>query len=110
MVVSIGSRSSIINTARKSERLLRPATITDRSDGRLVHLDGLNLSRAWCMQHIAAALPADDPFRIIVTASARAHALTGMSHIASGNYMGEHWLATFAVYLLSGFTFEGPDA
>lgn len=81
--------------------LLHPAAVTDRSDPKLVHLDGLNLSRAWCMRSIAAALPAGDPARKVLTASAALHTREGLSHVASGDYVGEHWLASFAVYLLS---------
>jgi hypothetical protein len=81
--------------------LLTPATVTDRSDPQLVHLDGLNLSRAWCMRSIAAALPADDPARKVLAESAGRHAEAALRHVASGDYAGEHWLASFAVYLLS---------
>jgi hypothetical protein len=83
------------------QTLLRPATVTDRSDPKLVHLDGLNLSRAWCMRNIANALPANDPARKALTNSARLHASDALAHVASGDYAGEHWLASFAVYLLS---------
>ena len=83
------------------ETLLRPATVTDRSDPKLVHLDGLNLSRAWCMRSIAAALPQADPARKVLAESARLHASDALAHVASGDYAGEHWLASFAVYLLS---------
>lgn len=81
--------------------LLDPAVVTDRSDPQIVHLDGLNLSRAWCMRSVAAALPKDDPLRKVLAASARQHAEAGLKHVASGNYEGEHWLASFAVYMLS---------
>ena len=81
--------------------LLQPAIVGDRSDPKLVHLDGLNLSRAWCMEGIAAALPPDDPARPALLEAAARHAKAALPHIASGNYMGEHWLATFAVYMLS---------
>lgn len=81
--------------------LLQPATVTDRSDPKLVHLDGLNLSRAWCMRSIATALPANDPARRALASSARLHASDALAHVASGDYAGEHWLASFAVYLLS---------
>jgi hypothetical protein len=81
--------------------LFTPATVTDRTDPQLVHLDGLNVSRAWCMRSIANALPAGDPTRAILTASASRHAESGLAHVASGDYAGEHWLASFAVYLLS---------
>ena len=83
------------------ENLLAPAIVSDRSDPKLVHLDGLNLSRAWCMRSIAATLPAEHPATEILTRSAELHAAAGLAHVASGNYEGEHWLATFAVYMLS---------
>lgn len=81
--------------------LLQPATVTDRTDPKLVHLDGLNLSRAWCMRNIAISLPPNDPTRKILAASARLHTADALAHVASGDYAGEHWLASFAVYLLS---------
>ena len=81
--------------------LLQPATVTDRSDPKLVHLDGLNLSRAWCMRSIAAALPPNEPARKVLTNSSRLHARDALAHVASGDYAGEHWLASFAVFLLS---------
>jgi hypothetical protein len=81
--------------------LFDPATVTDRSDPQLVHLDGLNLSRAWCMNGIAQALPQDHPARKPLTESAKRHTAAGLAHVASGHYEGEHWLASFAVYLLA---------
>jgi len=75
--------------------------VTDRTDPKLVHLDGLNLSRAWCMRSIATALPANDPARKILSLSADQHAAAALAHVASGDYAGEHWLASFAVFLLS---------
>nr|WP_148598751.1 DUF2891 domain-containing protein [Aquisphaera giovannonii] len=81
--------------------LFDPAIVTDRTDPQLVHLDGLNLSRAWCLRGIAAGLPADDPTRAALSASAARHAAAALGHVASGDYAGEHWLASFAVYLLT---------
>jgi len=81
--------------------LLQPAIVTDRTDPKLVHLDGLNLSRAWCMRSIAAALPTSDPARKVLSAAADKHAAAALAHVASGDYAGEHWLASFAVFLLS---------
>lgn len=81
--------------------LLEPVTVMDRSDPRIVHLDGLNLSRAWCMRSIASVLSVEDPVRRILARSAIRHAEEGLAHVASGNYEGEHWLASFAVYMLS---------
>lgn len=81
--------------------LLEPAVVTDRSDPKLVHLDGLNLSRAWCMRSIAVALPANHPARRILTAAANKHSTAALAHVASGDYAGEHWLASFAIFLLT---------
>ncbi len=81
--------------------LFGPAVVTDRSDPKIVHLDGLNLSRAWCMAGIAAALPGRDPAAARLRRAADVHALAGLAHVASGNYEGEHWLASFAVVALS---------
>jgi hypothetical protein len=83
------------------ESLLKPATVSDRSDPKLVHLDGLNLSRAWCLRNIAAALPANDPARAVLSSSADKHSNAALPHVASGDYAGEHWLASFAVFLLT---------
>jgi hypothetical protein len=82
--------------------LLTPPTISDRSDLQLVHLDGLSLSRAWCMKRIASTLPGSDPVRNVLLESAEQHTQEGLAHVASGHYGGEHWLASFAVYLLFG--------
>jgi hypothetical protein len=82
--------------------LLSPAIVSDRSDPKLVHLDGLNLSRAWCLRNLAAALPADDPRRGVLARAAAAHTQAGLVGVTSGDYAGEHWLGTFAVFLLSG--------
>ena len=81
--------------------LLTPAIVADRTDAKIVHLDGLNLSRAWCMKSIAAALPKNDPAQKILLKAAEAHAKSALPNITSGNYEGEHWLASFAVYLLA---------
>lgn len=81
--------------------LLDIAVVTDRSDPQLGHLDGLNLSRAWCMRHVAAALPEGDAARAVLATAGRTHALDALQHVATGHYEGEHWLASFAVYLLT---------
>lgn len=83
------------------ESLLTPAEVSDRTDPKIVHLDGLNLSRAWCMRLIADGLLDGDPLRPILMESATRHALATLPHIANGNYEGEHWLGTFAVYMLT---------
>ena len=92
----------------RTSNLLQPAEVSDVTDGKLVHLAGLNLSRAWTQQGILAALPADDRRREVLTASILAHADAGLAYVFSGHYEGEHWLATFAVYLLSGSGLTAP--
>jgi hypothetical protein len=79
--------------------LFRPATVSDRSDGKIAHLDGLNLSRAWCWRTIARKLGISHPLSSIIRASAEQHLHAGLPHIAE-TYMGEHWLATFALLAL----------
>ena len=82
-------------------KLLTPAIVSDRTDPQIVHLDGLNLSRAWCMLSIATGLKEDNRWREIFTETAHKHIEATLPHIASGDYAGEHWLASFAVYALS---------
>ncbi len=77
------------------------AVVTDRADGKLSHIDGLNLSRAWMLEGIVAGLPEDDSRRGALEASAREHAEAGLSGVSDEHYAGGHWLASFAVYLLS---------
>ena len=79
------------------ERLMQPAHVSDRADPKIAHLDGLNLSRAWCMKQIALRLPASDPAALTLRAAASRHLLASLPHVASGSYAGEHWLATFAM-------------
>ena len=74
---------------------LTPARVTDRSDPKIVHLDGLNLSRAWNLFHISNKLQHRYPH---LTDLAWLHLNASLPHIASGHYEGEHWLASFAVY------------
>lgn len=88
-------------TGESSSNLLEPVEVSDVTDGKLVHLAGLDFSRAWCLQSIATALPANDPRRELLNQSAAAQAKIGFSYVFSGNYEGEHWLATFAVYALT---------
>jgi hypothetical protein len=82
-------------------QLLMPAVVSDRSDGQIVHLDGLNLSRAWCMWGIAQVLSPDDRRRSVLLEAAERHARAGLIGISTGDYMGEHWLGSFALYMLS---------
>jgi hypothetical protein len=80
--------------------LFTPATVSDRSDGKIAHLDGLNLSRAWAFRRLAAALGDADPSAPVLHAAAEAHLAAALPHIA-GDYAGEHWLATFALLALT---------
>ncbi len=80
--------------------LLTPAFVSDRSDGKIVHLDGLNLSRAWCWRAIAAALGPAHPVSTIAIGAADGHIAASLPHVA-GDYMGEHWLASFALLALT---------
>jgi hypothetical protein len=84
---------------RQPATLFKPVTVSDRSDARIVHLDGLNLSRAWCWRTIAASLPARDALRNIAAKAADDHLAASLPHV-SGDYMGEHWLASFALLAL----------
>jgi hypothetical protein len=79
--------------------LFTPAIVSDRSDGKIAHLDGLNLSRAWCWRGIAAALGPADPVSLLARQAAGVHLDASLPHVA-GDYMGEHWLATFALLAL----------
>lgn len=83
----------------KPANLLTPATVNDRADLQLVHLDGLNLSRAWCMIAIARLVD-DAKLKDILAQSASRHIEITLPTIANGNYAGEHWLASFAIYAL----------
>ncbi len=81
--------------------LFDPAEVADRSDPQIVHLDGLNLSRSWCMKGLASALPDNSRVSEALKRSAQLHLEASLPHIASGNYEGEHWLASFAVYAMT---------
>ena len=80
--------------------LIQLPVVSDRTDMQIVHLDGLCFSRSWCMRGIAAALPATDKRKKMLQHAAIAHLQTALPHVISGNYGGEHWLASFAVLAL----------
>ena len=82
--------------------MMEPVEVSDVTDGHLVHLAGLDLSRAWTMAGIATALPDSDPRKALLQDSAHTHFDAGMTYVNSGHYEGEHWLATFAVYYATG--------
>jgi len=79
-----------------------PVDAVDRADGKLVHWDGLNLSRAWMLRDLAAALPDADPRRSPLAAAAAVHGARGMAALDGATYAGAHWLPSFAVYWKTG--------
>lgn len=81
--------------------LFEPVEVTDVTDGKLVHLAGLNLSRGWTLNGIASALNASDPRQREIREAAVDHTQAGLGYVFSGHYEGDHWLATFAIYTLS---------
>jgi hypothetical protein len=81
--------------------IFTPAHVSDRTDGKIAHLDGLNFSRAWCWRAIARMLPDTHPLKARAEAAADKHLDASLVHVA-GDYMGEHWLATFAILALDG--------
>jgi hypothetical protein len=87
--------------AREPATLFTPATVSDRGDGKIAHLDGLNLSRAWCWRALASTWDAADPRRAIALGTADRHLAASLPHVA-GDYMDEHWLATFALLAVDG--------
>ncbi len=84
---------------RASADWLEVSTVTDKSDGKLAHLDGLNLSRAWMLEGIAHGLPAKDKRRSALLEAAAAQADAGLASVTGEDYAGGHWLASFATYL-----------
>ena len=81
---------------------LMPQIVTDPSDGKLAHLDGLNLSRAFMLEGIAAGLPPRDPRLTRLRALAAAHREAGLRAVSGTHYEGTHWLGSFASYLVTG--------
>ncbi len=81
---------------RQPAALFEPAVVSDRTDGKIAHLDGLNLSRAWCWRALAPALPPS----VGAQDAADRHLQASLPHV-SGDYMGEHWLASFALLALT---------
>jgi Protein of unknown function (DUF2891) len=92
-----------------SAEWIMPAEATDRSDGKLAHLDGLNLSRAWMLEGIASGLPANDPRLPSLRAAAKAHREAGLEAVTGEHYEGGHWLGSFATYLVTGRGLAGSS-
>ena len=75
------------------------AVVTDPTDGKLAHLDGLNISRAWMLEGMASGLPAKDPRKKSLSSSAAIHKTSGLASVTGEHYEGGHWLGSFATYL-----------
>jgi hypothetical protein len=86
---------------RGDGKWLQPVVSPDPSDPKLAHLDGLNLSRAWMLEGIAAGLPKDDRRLPAIMATAEAHRRAGVAAVTGEHYEGGHWLGSFAVYLVT---------
>ena len=80
--------------------LMNPAEVSDRTDPKIAHLDGLNLSRAWCMKHIARALPENHPAQPALREAVTKHLAASVGHVVGSHYSGGHWLASFALLAL----------
>jgi len=83
------------------DKWLQPVVSPDPSDPKLAHLDGLNLSRAWMLEAIAAGLPKNDKRLASIIAAAEAHKKAGLAAVTGAHYEGGHWLGSFAVYLVT---------
>ncbi|HEX8173001.1 MAG TPA: DUF2891 domain-containing protein [Thermoanaerobaculia bacterium] len=88
-------------TSFMRELTLKPEIVTDPSDPKLAHLDGLNLSRAWMLEGIASGLPPSDPRVKALLAASRAHTKAGLASVTGEHYEGGHWLGSFATYLVT---------
>jgi hypothetical protein len=86
---------------RQPAALFTPVAPTDRTDGQIAHLDGLNFSRAWCMNCLAASMPASDRRKPVLLMSAIEHIAQSLGHI-NDHYAGGHWLATYLLLALTG--------
>jgi hypothetical protein len=83
------------------DKWLKPVVSPDPGDPKLAHLDGLNLSRAWMLEGIAAGLPNRDKRLAAIRATAEAHRRAGLAAVSGKHYEGGHWLGSFAVYLVT---------
>ncbi|KPP83265.1 MAG: hypothetical protein HLUCCA04_04075 [Oceanicaulis sp. HLUCCA04] len=90
---------------------ISPGMVLDPTDGKLVHLDGFNLSRAWNLEAIAARLPEGDARIASLLAAADEHREAGVESVTEEHYEGSHWLASFATYLVTAKALEAqlPD-
>ena len=96
--------------ASEPASLFTPAVVSDSTDGQTAHLHGLNLSRAWCLRRLAAALPEADTRAAAMAAAADRHRDAGLPHAVGSDYAVEHWLACYAVLLLTDAAADRPGA
>jgi hypothetical protein len=87
--------------AGRPRSLFQPATVSDPTDGQIAHLHGLNLYRAYAWRRLSAALPGGDPRRAVMQRAVDRHADASLPAVTGSDYMVEHWLACYAVLLLS---------
>ena len=87
------------------ERWLEPVPVADPADPKIVHLHGLNLSRAWCWRELLPHLP--EPLRPVAVRAAQSHRRASLPAATSGDYVGTHWLASFALLALTGDAVDG---
>ena len=87
---------------KEAEKLLKPAIVSDASDGKLAHLDGLNFSRAWCLFEIGQALGNNELINLGVE-----HFNFSFEQLDADEYMGSHWLASFATYAILKYAEAG---
>lgn len=92
---------AFLPTIASLNTLMRPAEVSDRTDPTITHLDGLNLSRAWCFKHIAGALPKDHPAISLFQEVIARHLTASLPHVVGSHYSGGHWLASFALLALA---------
>ena len=86
---------------RKLSSWATPETVDDVTDGHLVHLAGLDLTRAWTLRGVQHALPKEHAAHAYLDTLVAAHTKEGLGYVFSGDYAGEHWLGSFAVFLLT---------
>jgi hypothetical protein len=87
--------------SRHPPSLFEPAIVSDPTDGQIVHLHGLNLYRAYAYQQLTRVLPDADPRGPVLRDAGRRHAEASLPAVRGGDYMAEHWLACYAVLLLT---------
>jgi hypothetical protein len=85
---------------RSPRSLFQPAGVSDRTDCQIAHLDGLNLSRAWCFRSIADSYSENSEQTKVLRCAAQEHLAASLPHLFD-HYAGEHWLASFALLALN---------